>query len=58
MLLTNLQIAMKEEIKLVRLRKTTFAKLKDVKFDFRVDTFDEAVGKLIDVYQQKQELAA
>ena len=58
LLLTNLQIAMTERIKLVRLKEKTFTKLKNAKFDYRVDTFDQAVDKLIEEHTWKQEPSA
>lgn len=46
---------MNEDVKLVRLKEATYYGLKDVKFELRVDTFDEAVKALLEEHKDKSE---
>jgi hypothetical protein len=38
----------------IGLRRTTHRRLKDLKYDLKVDTFDQAVEKLIDFYGENK----
>ncbi len=46
---------MTEEAKLVRLKEETYQRLRDVKFELKLDTFDEAVKALLAEHKEKQE---
>ena len=44
--------------KVIKITERNYDKLHDLKFELRVDTFDQVVNSLIEEHSQKQELVA
>lgn len=44
--------------KVVKLSAENYSKLKNAKFDLRVDSFDKVIDKLLEEHRQKQEVEA
>ena len=48
---------MKEAAKLIRVKENTYSRLKDTKFDLRLDTFDEVISELLEEHNKKLEVS-